>query len=552
MAFQFFDLPGPAQLDPESSVLYTDLTYNHNTNQPTNYTFLENFNIDGINAPIQDGFHMHPHQVSLEPLYITTTTADYYPQLSVQQQHNIMFNHHHFYHVPFERVDRKDAFLSELEMNELQYLVCETDGLCPTYLLNMNILFQLPMGDQTVEASTSAHSDESDFFASSSLSSPTIISRLSPDADSSFQTLVSSINAFVSSQEKEARNVLTNDSSSSVGERDDATVFNLSPIFSNAEELSVRQIPQPIDEPLTPIRKKKLPKISCKSSSSPKRTPNNYKKWTAEEDELLRNAVQRYGTNGKWTTIAMEVPGRNPIQCSTRWSGALNSTIHKGRWTDEEDRMLLKAYKDCCGENANVDESGNLIIPWNLIAKQIPGRTQVQCIARYQEALDPSVKKGRWSKDEDELLKAGFDKYGCCWVKIAEIVPGRTQRQCRTRWLQLKPKLESAFSSEYTSNGFNISEIRGFLKSKSYASSDDSDYVPNPKLGDNERRRRHKRKFSHLELEPDFDEYDEENYDLKDTAEGAEFCESETHATEDNRNERRQSLRKIAKRKYSE
>ncbi|KAJ3376617.1 hypothetical protein HDU92_009200, partial [Lobulomyces angularis] len=53
-------------------------------------------------------------------------------------------------------------------------------------------------------------------------------------------------------------------------------------------------------------------------------------------------------------------------------------------------------------------------------------------MARYQEALDPTVKKGRWSEEEDALLKKGLSEYGKRWVKIAEIVHGRTQRQCRT------------------------------------------------------------------------------------------------------------------------
>ncbi|KAJ1565276.1 hypothetical protein HK096_003671, partial [Nowakowskiella sp. JEL0078] len=48
--------------------------------------------------------------------------------------------------------------------------------------------------------------------------------------------------------------------------------------------------------------------------------------------------------------------------------------------------------------------------------------------------------KGRWSDDEDAILRTGFEKYGCCWVKIANLISGRTQRQCRTRWLQLSQK----------------------------------------------------------------------------------------------------------------
>jgi hypothetical protein len=52
------------------------------------------------------------------------------------------------------------------------------------------------------------------------------------------------------------------------------------------------------------------------------------------------------------------------------------------------------------------------------------------------------VRKGKWSEPEDALLRAGVQTYGKCWIRIAESIPGRTQRQCRTRWVQLKYKEE--------------------------------------------------------------------------------------------------------------
>ncbi|KAJ1548059.1 hypothetical protein HK096_006106 [Nowakowskiella sp. JEL0078] len=198
----------------------------------------------------------------------------------------------------------------------------------------------------------------------------------------------------------------------------------------------------------TPILRQKIisPKRSSqprpKDKALPKRKPNNYYKWKPEEDELLRQAVKENGTSGKWSIISTYVPGRSAIQCSTRWTGALNTSINKGRWKKEEDMVLLKTYQDCMKELKDTDREGleDYCFPWNVVAEKIPGRTQVQCIARYQEALDPRVKKGRWSDDEDDILRTGFEKYGCCWVKIANLISGRTQRQCRTRWLQLHQK----------------------------------------------------------------------------------------------------------------
>ncbi|CAG8560092.1 17065_t:CDS:2 [Dentiscutata erythropus] len=170
--------------------------------------------------------------------------------------------------------------------------------------------------------------------------------------------------------------------------------------------------------------------------SSPQKPPV-YTKWTEEEDELLRAAISIYGPH-KWSLIAAHVPNRTPMQCSTRWLGALNPTIHKGRWTPEEDAAL----KDAVSEFVDlIDSDGHpQPIPWNKIASRIPHRTGIQCQARWSEALDPSVRKGKWSPDEDEILKEGVRRYGRCWIRIAELIEGRTQRQCRTRWVQIKNK----------------------------------------------------------------------------------------------------------------
>ncbi|KAI9324430.1 hypothetical protein DFJ73DRAFT_872625 [Zopfochytrium polystomum] len=181
--------------------------------------------------------------------------------------------------------------------------------------------------------------------------------------------------------------------------------------------------------------------------------PSTYNKWSAEEDALLRRAVAIYGPHGRWAQIATLVPKRTPIQCSTRWTGALNSKIHKGKWNPEEDALLLRGYRaelsrlrHSASEQSSSDSAkGRTVIDeinWAAIAEHVPGRTAVQCVARYQEALDPTIRKGKWSAEEDELLKVGIATHGKSWVMIAEMVPGRTQRQCRTRWLQMRQRLE--------------------------------------------------------------------------------------------------------------
>jgi myb proto-oncogene protein len=56
--------------------------------------------------------------------------------------------------------------------------------------------------------------------------------------------------------------------------------------------------------------------------------------WLEEEDQRLREAVQRYGT--RWSKIAEAVGTRNGDQCWKRWYDCLDPRIDKSPWTSEE------------------------------------------------------------------------------------------------------------------------------------------------------------------------------------------------------------------------
>jgi len=64
-------------------------------------------------------------------------------------------------------------------------------------------------------------------------------------------------------------------------------------------------------------------------------------KWTFEEDNLLREAVQQFGCQN-WGNLAKCVPGRTGKQCRERWLVGLDPSINKDSWTKEEDDTLLE------------------------------------------------------------------------------------------------------------------------------------------------------------------------------------------------------------------
>lgn len=69
-------------------------------------------------------------------------------------------------------------------------------------------------------------------------------------------------------------------------------------------------------------------------------------------------------------------------------------------------------------------------------------RPPQDCRKRYFHSLAPDLKKGRWSKEEDALLLKGLDELGPIWYKIAQMIPGRKDDQCAKRWKEvLDPSL---------------------------------------------------------------------------------------------------------------
>jgi hypothetical protein len=49
-------------------------------------------------------------------------------------------------------------------------------------------------------------------------------------------------------------------------------------------------------------------------------------KWTPDEDDKLKDAVQMHGVYKDWYAIAALVPGRTKLQCNGRWRKYLEPT----------------------------------------------------------------------------------------------------------------------------------------------------------------------------------------------------------------------------------
>lgn len=161
------------------------------------------------------------------------------------------------------------------------------------------------------------------------------------------------------------------------------------------------------------------------------------KPWTRQEDEVLMllmaqespHAHQVDPDSVQWDVLAEKLSPdglRKPKDLRKRWCNSLDPGLKRGRWTKDEDDMLIAAHR---AHDAN----------WQRVAKDIPGRTDDQCAKRYLEVLDPQTKDRLrpWSRDEDLRLIRQVKDHGTKWRTVCLELKGRPSLTCRNRWRKI-------------------------------------------------------------------------------------------------------------------
>ncbi|CAF1214011.1 unnamed protein product [Rotaria sordida] len=156
--------------------------------------------------------------------------------------------------------------------------------------------------------------------------------------------------------------------------------------------------------------------------------------WSSEEDQLLINTVQIYGAYAdQWERIALNFPQRSPYMCANRYMFLENTRLNKIKFSKDQINELKQVIEGYRHKN---------YVPLNKIAYKLG--YSLSTVRREWRNIDPNVRRGPWQVDEDEALLRSVVKQSnrgtINWNLVACDVPGRSQTKCYHRYIHLTRK----------------------------------------------------------------------------------------------------------------
>ena len=128
---------------------------------------------------------------------------------------------------------------------------------------------------------------------------------------------------------------------------------------------------------------------------------------------------------------------------------------NKGPWSKKEDKLLFDWIKK------NGEQS------WHECARFISGRTGKQCREHWKNCLNPELKKGEWTLEEDLLIMLSYTKYKGSWREMIHLFEGRTENSIKNRFFSQLRKIALNDWNNYEkkrSSKFNLDFLLKYLE----------------------------------------------------------------------------------------
>eukprot|EP00762_Andalucia_godoyi_P004230 ANDGO_05508.mRNA.1 Myb-related protein 3R-1 len=126
--------------------------------------------------------------------------------------------------------------------------------------------------------------------------------------------------------------------------------------------------------------------------------------------------------------------------------------VPRKHWTPEEDQRLIDAVKYVLSSSSSSLEpssSSTTHQTWKIVAQKVgTDKDEQTCYQRYRRVLDPAISRVPWSVDEYLTLALAVRFHGPrMWSACARVLTGRTDAQCRGKWVEVSREAKSATSS---------------------------------------------------------------------------------------------------------
>ncbi|CAK81542.1 unnamed protein product (macronuclear) [Paramecium tetraurelia] len=140
--------------------------------------------------------------------------------------------------------------------------------------------------------------------------------------------------------------------------------------------------------------------------------------WTPQRQEKLKELhIQQ---QGNWKSISALLDGPTPLECMYKWQ-QLHPNLVECLWTLEEDEQLKEL----------VQKFGK---KWSKICTVMDWRTGKQVRERYLNQLQGTINQDKWTEEEDKLILKLYRKFGTKWSYISSFLKGRPENMVKNRY----------------------------------------------------------------------------------------------------------------------